>query len=303
MSVWAIGGGKGGIGKSFISSSLAISLARMGHKVILIDLDLGSANLHTCLGVPAPANSLSDFFSGRETDLNALLVASSLPKMQFIGGFNDALNVANISAELQKQLMMAVRSQLDADYVILDLGAGTHENTLDFFLASDQKITTVVPEPTSIENAYRFIKAAFYRKIRTDQQSFGIQEVIDEAMDHKNKYNIRSPGDLLHYLSKAESSLGHDFAQRMADFQMQIIINQVRTRADAELGHSITSVCQKYFGIKVSYAGYLDYDNAVWQSLRQKRPLLLYAPHTPLMSQFFNISRHLVNPNSTRAVV
>src|SRR3989344_2793977 len=61
--IWAIGGGKGGVGKSLISSSLAVSLARFGFRVIAIDLDLGAANLHTSLGIAPPATTLSDFFS------------------------------------------------------------------------------------------------------------------------------------------------------------------------------------------------------------------------------------------------
>ncbi len=302
-TIWGIGGGKGGIGKSFISSNLAISLARTGSKVTVVDLDLGSANLHTCLGTQAPQNSLSDYFAGRISDLNSLLMPTSLAKLNFIGGFNDALNVTNIPAENRERLMAAIRNSLQCDYVILDLGAGTHDSTLDFFLASDQKIITVVPEPTSIENAYRFMKAAFYRKVQRDQQGYGVSPIIEEAMDHKNKYNIRSPADLLNYIVQADPIHSRQFAQEMARFHLQLVVNQVRTRQDADLGHSIASVCQKYFGIQVSYAGYLDYDNAVWQSLRQKRPLLLHAPYSPLMAQFFNITRHLVNPNYHKAVV
>ena len=61
--IWAIGGGKGGIGKSFISTNLSICLARLGRTATVLDLDLGSANLHTCLGLKAPQVSLSDFLN------------------------------------------------------------------------------------------------------------------------------------------------------------------------------------------------------------------------------------------------
>ena len=60
---WAIGGGKGGVGKSLISANLSITLAQTGVKVTAVDLDLGCANLHTCLGVDIPSLTLSDFFS------------------------------------------------------------------------------------------------------------------------------------------------------------------------------------------------------------------------------------------------
>src|SRR5262245_38514757 len=67
--IWAIGGGKGGVGKSLVASSLAIALSRLGNKVVAIDLDLGGANLHTTLGVDLPRQTLSDYFNNRVTDI------------------------------------------------------------------------------------------------------------------------------------------------------------------------------------------------------------------------------------------
>jgi flagellar biosynthesis protein FlhG len=79
--VWAIGGGKGGVGKSLVASSLAIALARSGNKVTAIDLDLGGANLHTTLGVDLPRQTLSDFFAGRSQTLDQCAVPSGIPSL------------------------------------------------------------------------------------------------------------------------------------------------------------------------------------------------------------------------------
>ena len=59
----AVGGGKGGVGKTFVTANLATSLARLGQRVVVVDMDLEGANLHTCLGVPSPQRSLADFVS------------------------------------------------------------------------------------------------------------------------------------------------------------------------------------------------------------------------------------------------
>src|SRR4051812_8546463 len=72
--IWAVGGGKGGVGKSLIAANISIALARAGKKVCAIDLDLGAANLHTCLGIEIPQVTLSDFFSRREPDIKNVLV-------------------------------------------------------------------------------------------------------------------------------------------------------------------------------------------------------------------------------------
>ena len=67
--VWAFGGGKGGVGKSLVCSAVATELARSGRRVVLLDADLGAANLHTLLGVVHPSATLDDFWSGRVANL------------------------------------------------------------------------------------------------------------------------------------------------------------------------------------------------------------------------------------------
>lgn len=301
-SVWAVGGGKGGIGKSFISSSLAICLTRMGKSVTLIDLDLGSANLHTCLGVKVPQQTLSDFLSGKVSDLKQVSVETDIDGLSFISGYNDALDIADTTRESRDRLITGLRG-LPSTYTILDLGAGTGETTLDFFLAADQKIVALTPEPTAIENAYRFMKSAFYRKLRIAEEELGIQKLLDSAMDSRNQHGIRSPADLIRYLNASNPEIGTKLAGRIAGLQMQILLNQVRTRQDIELGHSMKTVCRKYFGIDANYLGYVDHDNAVWQSLRKRRPLIVEFPYSSIVGQFLGITKNLLNPHSLRAVV
>jgi flagellar biosynthesis protein FlhG len=301
-TIWAVGGGKGGIGKSFISSSLAICLTRMGKSVTLVDLDLGSANLHTCLGLKIPQQTLSDFISGRAHHISQVSTPTEIPGLNFISGFNDALNIADLNGENKQRLIRGLRT-IQTPYVILDLGAGTSENTLDFFLAADQKIIAVTPEPTSIENAYRFMKSSFYRKLRLAESELGIQSLIETAMDSKNQLGIKSPADLIRYIGETNPEAGARLDEKIADFNMQLLLNQVRTRQDIELGHSMKSVCKKYFGIESEYLGYIDHDNAVWQSLRKRRPLVIEYPYSSIVGQFLGITKNLLNPTPLRAVI
>ena len=163
--VIAVGGGKGGIGKSLLSANLGIALARRGAKVVLADLDLGGANLHTCLGVPQPRGSLSDFIERRVASLSELLVPTPHENLSLLSGAMDGLEAANPRHQQKSKLLRNLRN-LDVDYVLLDLGAGTAFNVLDFFLVADTGIVVMLPEPTSIENAYRFIKSAFFRRLQ-----------------------------------------------------------------------------------------------------------------------------------------
>jgi flagellar biosynthesis protein FlhG len=301
-TIWAVGGGKGGIGKSFISSSLAMCLTRMGKSVTLVDLDLGSANLHTCLGIKVPNESLGDFVSGRVDDLSKISVTTEIPGLQFISGFNDALNIADLDTAAKARLITALRN-IQTPYVILDLGAGTSETTLDFFLAADQKIVAVTPEPTSIENAYRFMKSAFYRRLRQAEGELGIQSLIEAAMDTRNQHGIRSPADLIRHIASVNPEAGLRLQTKISDFNLQLLLNQVRTREDIEIGIAMKSVCRKYFGIESNYLGYIDHDNAVWQALRKRRPLMVEFPYSAIVGQFLRVTKNLINPQSLRAVV
>lgn len=300
--IWAVGGGKGGIGKSFISSSLAICLTRIGKTCTLVDLDLGSANLHTCLGVKLPQQTLSDFVSGRVHDINQIIAPTDIQGLNLISGFNDSLDIADMNRDKRDRLISALRS-LSTPYVILDLGAGTSENTLDFFLAADQKIVALTPEPTSIENAYRFMKSAYYRKLRQAEVELGIAQLIEAAMDSRNSNGIKSPADLVRHLYRTNPEIGARLEASIGSFQVQLLLNQVRTRQDIDLGYSMKSVCRKYFGIEANYLGYVDHDNAVWQSLRKRRPLLSEFPYSSIVGQFLGITKNLLNPHSLRAVV
>jgi flagellar biosynthesis protein FlhG len=168
--IWAIGGGKGGVGKSLISSSLAIALARQNLSVIAIDLDLGGANLHTTLGIDLPKQSLTDFFSGRVAALEAIITPTGIPHLGLISGAQDSMTAAYIQPA-DKERLFEQCHDLNADCLVLDLGAGTSDHTLDFFLFADVGLVAVLPEPTSIENAYRFIKSAYLARRQIPHRS------------------------------------------------------------------------------------------------------------------------------------
>jgi flagellar biosynthesis protein FlhG len=291
--IWAVGGGKGGVGKSLVASSLAISLSRMGNKVVAIDLDLGAANLHTALGVEPPRKTLSDFLTSGTGNLPECLTPTGVPNLDLISGAQDAVGVANLGMEQKVRLLQQVR-ELDADYVVFDLGAGTNYNTLDFFIYADIGVITLLPEPTSIENAYRFIKSIYYRRLKLSPKLRKVQHLIDAAMRGKGEHGIRTPADLFREVNKANPEAGMHLKAEIEKLRPKLVVNQARTQTDVDIGFSVKSVCKKYFGIEMDYVGYLDYDSAVWQAVRRKRPLMLEFPNSRLVSSIERISNYLV---------
>jgi flagellar biosynthesis protein FlhG len=291
--IWAVGGGKGGTGKTFLSGNLAISLAKTGKKVILVDADLGCANLHTCLGIEVTGATLSDFIRGKVRSIHEVLHETGIPNVSLINGAQDFLEIANPKYREKMKLIKQIR-ELDFEYLILDLGAGTSFNILDFFLASDVGILTVLPEPTSIENVYRFIKSAFYRRFKKVVKAPEIKSVITQAMDQKNELGIRTPFDLIEQVEKIDFLIGKKLKEQLYDFKPKIIVNQVRCKDDITLGFSMRSSCSKYFGIQVEYVGYIEYDDMVWKATKSSRPLMLEFPYSKSAQEINKITFNLL---------
>src|SRR5579862_7088966 len=121
--VVAIGGGKGGVGKSLVAANVGIFLATLGKKVILVDGAFGAPNLHIFAGVPRPSRSLSEAFAAGGPPLAELAVATHVPGVRLIGGVYDPPWVANPSHQ-NVQTVVERLHQLPADWVVVDLGPG-----------------------------------------------------------------------------------------------------------------------------------------------------------------------------------
>src|SRR5205823_5067412 len=145
--VWAIGGGKGGIGKTLLTSNLCVYLSWLHREVVAIDLDLGGSNLHTALGLEPPKATLHDFVQGRVPELKSICNKTAITNLSLISGALDPIGYSNLKKANKHNLVETFRG-LSADFIVMDLGAGTDPYTLDFFLEADKKIIVVTPEPT-----------------------------------------------------------------------------------------------------------------------------------------------------------
>lgn len=297
----AVGGGKGGVGKTFVTANLATALARLGKRVVVVDVDLEGANLHTTLGVQTPQRSLADFVSEREEDLGKLLVDTPLPNLRLIAATNGNLADAQPSHLRRVRLLRGLR-QLDADIVLLDLGAGSHASVLDYFLVSDDGILVLQPEPTSVENAYTFLRAAFYRRMRLAMVGHGVRQLVTMAMDQRNERGIRTPLDLLREIEVTDTAEARRFVETMRVFRPRLIVNGVRTAEDVKLGFAVSSVCKKYFGVEAEYVGYVNYDDEARQSVSARRPIVDLRQDADVSIYLQRIARKLLGlPSSSGA--
>jgi len=276
-NIWAIAGGKGGVGKSFFTSNLSVELAQRGHTVVLIDADFGGPNLHTFFGLNSSKISISDFVKSAQLQLDDILLPTGFPNLKLASGAHDVLDMANPNLIQQNKLRKAIRT-LKADYVLIDLGAGTSYYTLDLFLMADKSILVTAPEPTSVENTYRFIKSAIYRKLKTVIRHPEVKSYLEKVTDSKNEDNPRTPAMLVSEINRINPQAGETLKYELANFSPKLVINQVRTPSDVRIGFSMRQACSKYFGVNLGYAGFIEHDAAALQSIRIRQPVLLYAP-------------------------
>jgi flagellar biosynthesis protein FlhG len=290
--IWAIAGGKGGIGKSFVAANLGIALCERGKKVVVVDLDLGGANLHTLLGIARPPLSLDDFIRKGMRSIKGILAETGIPNLQLIAGVQDMLTLSNPKPRDKQKIIHHIAS-LNADHIILDVGTGFSPHVFDFFLISDTGIFLITPERTSLENAYRFMRGVFLHRWMTMSPNKKVRNLIETAMDVNNAAGIRTPVDLLAHVEELDKEAKKIFATSAKSFKPRLIINQARNRTEAELGFAIRSVCRKYFGIDLGFLGYILYDYNVYSSVQRGRAFFSDYPSSDVAECIRNIAAHV----------
>ena len=152
----AVTSGKGGVGKTFVSANLAAALARAGRRVLVLDADLGLANLDVVLNL-YPKITLHDVFTGKSTLAEAVLPAP--------GGFHVLLagsgmvEYSRMTPEVREQLQKVIADVAPRfDHVLLDTGAGISDVVLYTVSLAGDVLVVVTPEPTSLTDAYATIK-------------------------------------------------------------------------------------------------------------------------------------------------
>ena len=170
----AVTSGKGGVGKTFMSANLAAALTRQGERVLVLDADLGLANLDVVLNL-FPKVTLHDVFTGKATLEEAILPAP--------GGFSVLLagsglvEYSRLTAEVREQLLKVIETVAPRfDRILLDTGAGISDVVLFAVSLADEVLVVATPEPTSLTDAYATIKV-----LVAQQQRRAIKLVVNQV--------------------------------------------------------------------------------------------------------------------------
>lgn len=295
--IYAIGGGKGGVGKSVLAANLGVILAKKREKVVVVDADLGGANLHTIFGMPDPELSLTDYIERRVTELDDIVLETSVPGLHLVSGAHALLEMANPNHGQKHKILRHIR-RLDAAHVVLDLGAGTGINVLDFFLASHRGVLVVVPEPTSVENAYHFINAAFARKLKQIEPRRKIAEALKEVNMAKGGKPPKSARDLVTEVMLIDPEAGAAVLAAAATFAASIVVNRATSASHDRLAAEMSMACRDYYGIGIDALGTLPMDPMVERSVIDREPVAAVHPDSPFAAAIRRMAASLMTEES-----
>lgn len=274
--IYAVASGKGGVGKTVLTASLGVGLATMGSQVILVDADFGGANLHTCMGILKPEYSFDDFYRNRRQPLKDFLLDTPVRNLRMISGSCGSLSLANLKYHQKQRLMRALRT-LEADHIVIDLGAGSDFNVIDFFLLADEHLLVVSNEPTSIQEAFGFIKVCVLRGLKRALKKFPeALDIIAGAEAHhpgRPQLTVADIGAIIRNISLEAYSAAAAF---LNSFRPRIILNKVQTNTELEEGSAIATAAEELLSIDADYLGYISYDPRVSEAVKNFKPFLLF---------------------------
>lgn len=294
MQIIPVASGKGGVGKSLLSANLAIALGQSGKKVILADLDLGASNLHLVLGQPSPKHGLGTWITTGQISLEDIIIPTEYKNVFFIAGDSEIPGLTSLKAPQKNKLIKAFKN-LDTDYLIIDLGAGTHQIILDLFLLSPQGIIVTAPAVTATLNGYLFLKNAVFRLMHSSfRTSTPAGKYVSEIKKNPQVLQRLYIPRLIEELKTVDMPNALKFEKNLKTFRPRLIMNMIEDPKDADRAQRIRSSCNQYLGLDIEHLGVMYKDSLEDRALSSRLPIIVYKPNSILSQAIYRITEKIL---------
>ncbi len=290
----AVGGGKGGVGKSVVAANLGVAMARLGMRTVIVDADLGAANQHTLFGVDRPGPGLFAVIDREVESLDEIAIASGEPRLSLVTSSSVRSGAANLPSAQKAKLVRRIAA-LDAEVVIIDVGAGSAWSAIDFFLASDLRVAVTTPQLTAIQNAYCFLKAAVHRELTGAAVSQAHRNAIQAAQTSAESARV---ADFVARAAAERAELGPRFAALLAGFGAALVGNFVEDGAPEARGHgavhAVSRMVRDFLSIDAPVRATLALDRHVHASVSRRRPIAIASPEHSVSRALARLAEDLV---------
>ncbi|MBN2534774.1 MAG: P-loop NTPase [Spirochaetales bacterium] len=294
-TILPVASGKGGTGKTVLSGNLGVALARKGKKTILIDLDLGGANLHTCLGIRNDRPGIGDYIYKHVQSLSEIIYNTPVQNLFFIPGDVLLPGTANLDYGTKKKIIRNIQN-LDADYIILDLGSGTSFNIIDFFLISPAGIIVTTTETTAILNAYSFLKTVIFRMLyRSFPSKSEERKMIYSFITNRIEGKSISFHDLINTILYINPGSGTTAMETFKKIFPKMVINMGTSNSDIEIGGKLKIIVRQNLGLKIHYIGYLPRSKEITLSIIQRQPVYMLSPGSLFSKSINNLAEKVIS--------
>ena len=293
MQIIPIASGKGGVGKSLLAANLAITLGQAGKKVILADLDLGASNLHLVIGQSSPKGGIGTYITG-ESSFEDIIKPTEYENVSFIAGDSEIPGLSSLKI-FQKNTLIKKFQSLDCDYLIIDLGAGTHLTILDLFLLSPQGIVVTAPTVTATLNGYLFLKNAVFRLMATSfkKNSKAAQYLEKLKGDSASLQRLYIP-KLIESLQEIDPESAQNFSDKMKQFHPRLVMNMIDEPKDADKALKIRRSCQQYLGLDIESLGVMYRDTLQDKALSSRLPVVVYKPNAVISQAIYRVAEKVL---------
>lgn len=255
---------KGGVGTTLLSTNFAIQLAKKGNNVLLADLPLNKASAHLFLGIPLPEKNLSLLTSSKGSDLRNCIAQTPISNLSLIAGMPESLDLSNISYLLKQKILTELK-ELPYEYIILDAGSGTSNDSLDFALSADCIVFVISPNPLTLEPFYRYLRALIHRLLMLSLNKKRYQIL-------KSKIDLFSPLKRLSDIEEISEADIVEIEKVLLQKEMGFVFTKT-TEKDLRLGSQIESIIKKFFKLEIPFLGNIDWDSTAEQSLISMEPI------------------------------
>lgn len=293
----AIGGGKGGVGKTLVTANLAIALATMGRQVVAVDMDLGGADLYLSLGIRNLSRSLNDFIERKYESLDEVRLATAYRNLTLIAADSSRLGAANIKFAHKEKILRHL-GKIDCDVILVDLGAEVSFNVLDIFLAADHRYVVTSTEPTSVLEAYGLIKLSLYRKLRHFANEMipphsELGEVFEDFLFERESETNGKPKtvwQLIDVVGKSDAELQKKLLKMIWGYQIDLVVNMSEATDDASISQTITRLAQDNLSLNVQHAYVVPWDRKVRECAKRLLPVSIEVPTGPAACALIKIA-------------